>query len=116
MTAALAMMVRWRVGVYSTISGTPIDAAAPTPKPTTKRSTAKTSHAPSGISDTEPAPTAQIVTPTTSSVLRPQRSDKAPHASEPTMAPTPALSRMTEDWPKVRFHCGPSTATRKPTM
>ena len=116
MTTALDRMVRWRVGVYSTISGTPTAAAAPTPKPTTKRSAANSIQAPSGISDTQPAPTAHRATPATSSVLRPQRSDRAPQASAPTMAPTPALSSMTEVWPKVSCHCGASTATRKPTM
>ena len=115
-TVALVMMVRWRVGVYSTISGTAAEAAAPTPKPTTKRKPANMIQAPSGIRETEPAPSAQRAMPATSNRLRPKRSASAPHISEPIIAPTPALSSMMEVWPKVSCHCGASTATRKPTM
>ena len=49
MTVALVRIVRCRVGVYSTINGTATAAAAPTPKPTTKRSAANSTQAPSGI-------------------------------------------------------------------
>src|SRR5579871_1533666 len=68
-TVALVMMVRLRVGVYSTIRGTATEAAAPTPKPTKKRRNEKTIQAPSDISDTEPDATAQSATPATSRPL-----------------------------------------------
>src|ERR1044072_3007824 len=88
-SVAPPMIVRYRVGVYSTIIGNATADAAPTPNPTAKRKTENNTHAPSGIRQIEPDPRPQIATPAARSFLRPQRSPTAPQASEATIAPIP---------------------------
>ena len=52
---------------------------------------ASTPHAPCGTSPIAPAPMPQMKVPSTSCFLRPQASDRLPHATAPQIAPTPPL-------------------------
>ena len=89
MTEKLVIIVRWRVGVNSTITVSDGVTAAVRPTPTKKRRIAN-SHPPRRESTAiRLALTAQIKAADTICGLRPKASEKAPKDQAPTVVPRP---------------------------